>query len=68
MFGNDHKDNILKAKMERERDEGSNLIETCVPLFASLIPANFSIFSNQPTNFAKCQSIVANISQSKQYG
>lgn len=22
MFGNDHKDNILKAKMERERDEG----------------------------------------------
>lgn len=23
MFANDHKDNILKAKMDRERDEGA---------------------------------------------
>lgn len=47
MFGNDHKDNILKAKMERERDEGKCHALNSATLAPSQLAYTFNQYSLQ---------------------
>lgn len=65
MFGNDHKDNLLKTKMERDREEGLlfhllTFRQTLTEYFCILLLS--PMHSDKSTNSAKCQSIMADIS------
>lgn len=69
MFNVDHKNNLIKTKMERDRDDGNTLRRK---LDITQSKLNFKktknqIFSDQSTNTAKCKSVLANVSQSRKF-
>lgn len=70
MFSNDHKDNILKTKMERDREDGKSLFLLFSPSIQLIYVFIYILLvcSNQSTNFTKCKSIMANIGQSGEFG